>query len=373
MKKQINSTVFHASLTQAGLNASQLAKQLGVSREAVSKWQRGDSFPKPDKLLRLGMILNQPYQSLVQEPMVLNEPQVAYRAKANRKTKLEHVVWAKEAGTQLRDLVPFLPSEMTRPPVLKTPKTDYDYIQKVALDVRKEMDVPKTEKIEIRHFIAQFQTLDVVTIPVFWGEQKQHGQALHAYLPDSETTWVWLDLDTQIHDFMFLMAHELGHAYSPDLKDDDAEDFADLFAQALLYPNSLSEKTYHHLSSQTTVAERWNFIAKDAEKRLISPYTIIMALRVYAKYNRVLEIKFGSYGAKLARFKKTSQTVAEILFGRKNPAPVQYMKGVEAAFGTPFFSALRKMSQTGGVTPAYLSKTMDISLVDAKSICAELA
>jgi transcriptional regulator with XRE-family HTH domain len=82
MKKQIDSAVFHASLTQAGLNAAQLAKKLGVSREAVSKWQRGEAFPKPDKLIRLGMILKQPYQALVQEAMTVNEPQVAYRAKA---------------------------------------------------------------------------------------------------------------------------------------------------------------------------------------------------------------------------------------------------------------------------------------------------
>ena len=139
MKKQINSVVFHASLTQVGLNAAQLAKQLGVSREAVSKWQRGDSFPKPDKLLRLGMILNQPYQELVQEPVVVNEPRVAYRAKANRKTTDEHVVWAKEAGSRLRDLVPHLPTDRTCPPVLKAPLVDYDYAPEVAAEAREDM------------------------------------------------------------------------------------------------------------------------------------------------------------------------------------------------------------------------------------------
>lgn len=256
MKKQINSAVFHASLTQAGLNAAQLAKQLGVSREAVSKWQRGDSFPKPDKLLRLGMILNKPYEALVLEPMVMNEPQVAYRAKANRKTKLEHVVWAKEAGTQLRSLVPYLPFDRTCPPVLKAPASNYEYVQEVAAGVRKEMGVSKSGKIEIPHFIEQFNALDAVLIPIFWGDQKQHGQALHAYLPDSMTTWVWLDLDTKLHDFMFMMAHELGHAYSPGLKSDEAEDFADLFAQCLLYPDMVAKKVYRQLSAQPTVTER---------------------------------------------------------------------------------------------------------------------
>lgn len=373
MKKQINAAVFHASLAQAGLNAAQLAKQLGVSRAAVSKWQCGESFPKPDKLLRLGMILNQPYQSLVQEPMVVNKPRVAYRAKANRKTKLEHVVWAKDAGTHLRDLVPYLPNGMTRLSVLKAPQVDYDYMQKVATEVREEMGISQTGKIEIIHFIDQFHALDAVLIPVFWGDQKQHGHALHAYLPDSKTTWVWLDMDTKLHDFMFMMAHELGHAYSPELEGDEAEDFADLFAQSLLYPYATTKKTYRQLSSLSTIVERWAYIAKDARRRLISPYTIIKVLKAYAKHAGLDEINFGEYGAKLTRFNKGLRTVAEFLFKGTQPQPDEYIEICSKAFGTPFFKALKGLSDENGLAPPFLAKTMDVSLIDAKAICQELA
>ncbi len=374
MKKQINSTVFHASLTQAGLNAAQLAKQLGVSREAVSKWQRGDSFPKPDKLLRLGMILNQPYEILVQEPMAVNEPQVAYRAKANRKTTDEHVVWAKEAGIRLRELAEHLPADRTRPPVLKAPLVDYDYVQEIAAEVRKEMGVSQTGKIEIPHFIARFKKLDAVLIPVFWGDRKQHGNALHVYLPDSMTTWIWLNLDSKMHDFMFWMAHELGHAYSPDLKGDEAEDFADLFAQCLLYPNAATQKAYRKLSNLSTLPERWNEIAKDARNRLISPYTIIKALDAYAKHADLAPIHFGeNHGAKLTRFNKGIITVAEFLFKGERPEPAEYTRVCSEAFGTPFFDALSSLAKTERLTPPFLSKTMGMSLIDAKAICAELA
>lgn len=373
MKKQINATVFHASLTQAGLNAAELARKLGVSREAVSKWQRGDSFPKPDKLLRLGMILNQPYQALVLEPMAVNEPQVAYRAKANRKTKMEHVVWAKEAGARLRSLVPHLPFDRTCPPVLKAPKVDYEYVQEVTAEVRSEMELTPNDQVNIQHFLDQFTTLDAVLIPVFWGEQAQHGQALHAYLPDSMTTWVWLDLDTKLHDFKFLMAHELGHAYSPSLTGDEAEDFADLFAQCLLCPHEVTRKAYGSLSRCSTVTERWSLMASIAQRRLISPYTVMKALDAYVAHTGKAKIDFGKYGPRLARFNKSVQCVAESLFKGKHPEPEEYIEVCDKVFGTPFFRALKVFSKTGGLTPPFLAKTMDLSMIDARAVCEELA
>lgn len=373
MKKQINVAVFQASLTEAGLNASALAKQLGVSREAVSKWQRGDSFPRPDKLLRLGMILGQPYQNLVEEPMAVNEPRVAYRAKANRKTTDEHVDWAMAAGTRLRDLVPYLPEERTLPPVLKAPRVDYDYVQAVAAEVREEMGATKTGKLGIQDFIDQFQELDAVLIPVFWGERKQHGNAMHAYLPDSMTTWIWLNLDSKMHDFMFWMAHELGHAYSPALEGDEAEDFADLFAQCLLFPNEAAKKTYRQLACIGRIADRWSVVAAEAEKRLISPYTIIKAVTAFAEQTGQSEIYFGNYGSQLNRFSKRIKTVAQFLFGKDAPEPAEYIEKSQSAFGTPFFGALAALSNEDVLTPPFLAKTMDVSLMDAKAICRELA
>ncbi len=372
MKKQLNSTVFHASLADAGLNASQLAKQLGVSREAVSRWQKGDSFPRPDKLLRLGMILGQPYQNLVQEAMAVNEPRVAYRAKANRKTSDDHVDWAKAAGFRLSNLVPYLPEDRTYPPVLKAPELDYNYTQEVAKEIREEMGVSKTGKIGIQHFIDQFQGLDAVLIPVFWGERQQHGNAMHAYLPDSMTTWIWLNLDSRMHDFMFWMAHELGHAYSPELEGDEAEDFADLFAQCLLFPGAAAKKMYRQLSGISTAQQRWSTISAEAKKRLISPYTIIKALEGYTKHEALDGISFGKFGAQLTRFNKSIMTVAEFLFKREQPEPTEYIAICTKAFGTPFFEALKQLSETEGLEPPFLAKTMDMSLMDAKALCGEL-
>ena len=57
LQKILNRSALQDALIKAGLNQSGLAEKLKVSREAVSKWLAGESFPQPDKLLRMGMLL----------------------------------------------------------------------------------------------------------------------------------------------------------------------------------------------------------------------------------------------------------------------------------------------------------------------------
>ena len=64
-------------------------------------------------------------------------------------------------------------------------------------------------------------------IPVLWGARDRHENALHIYLPGSATTWVYLNLDSEVHDFKLWMAHELAHVLAPGLRGDLGEDFAD--------------------------------------------------------------------------------------------------------------------------------------------------
>ena len=42
------------------LSQEQLAEQLGVSRQAVSKWEAGNSYPDMEKMLQKCQILNCP-------------------------------------------------------------------------------------------------------------------------------------------------------------------------------------------------------------------------------------------------------------------------------------------------------------------------
>ena len=72
-----------------------------MSREAVSKWFKGEAMPRPDKLLRLGLLLKVKYSDLVIEQKGAHYPVVAYRKKAHQKTRLAHIQEAEDMGNAL--------------------------------------------------------------------------------------------------------------------------------------------------------------------------------------------------------------------------------------------------------------------------------
>jgi hypothetical protein len=51
----------------------------------------------------------------------------------------------------------------------------------------------------------QLELYHAVLVPVLWGAREHHGNALNIYLPDSQTTWVFVNLDSNIVDFKFWM------------------------------------------------------------------------------------------------------------------------------------------------------------------------
>ena len=100
MNKSLNRPVLDTALMKAGLNQAGLAGRLSVSREAVSKWFKGESFPRPDKLLRIGMLLGLSFETLVKREAPRAAPIVSYRKKANRRTRDEHLDTARRSMPQ---------------------------------------------------------------------------------------------------------------------------------------------------------------------------------------------------------------------------------------------------------------------------------
>ena len=250
MEKLLNIPTLEAAMSKKGFNQSSLSEQLGVSREAVSKWLKQASFPRPDKLLRLGMLLGLSFGELVTE-LDDKAPVVAFRKKKGTKTKGEDFQKFVGMGRYLSELVPYLPFDnLAKPPVLKNPVLEYDYLQQVSAKVRQDINVDATASLDFKHLIRHFRNLQAVLIPVMWGEKNRHENATHVYLPESMTTWIYLNLDVNIHDFKFWMAHELGHALAPDLRGDEGEDFADAFAGALLFPDPLAKQCYEDLKGK---------------------------------------------------------------------------------------------------------------------------
>lgn len=97
MQKRLNTDKAQQAIDKAGLTQTAVADALGVTKEAVSQWLLHKSFPRPNKLLQLGKLLNLSFDDLVikEDP---HAPKVAFRKMRGTKTKDYHIEKAQEIG-----------------------------------------------------------------------------------------------------------------------------------------------------------------------------------------------------------------------------------------------------------------------------------
>jgi hypothetical protein len=305
-----------------------------------------------------------------QEP---NAPVVAFRAAQNRKTTDSHIRKAQDMGRLLAELVPYLSYEnLLQPATLKTPSPDHDYLQQVARRVPHDIRVDDTQTIDFQHLIRRFADLQAVLVPVLWGNKDRHENATHIYLPESRTTWIYLNLDVKIHDFKFWMAHELGHALAPDLRGDAGEDFADGFAGSLLFPDALAALAYDDLKGRGEGGQLTEIMAL-ATKHIISPITVYRQINACAAAKGLdgLKLDKSLYGATV-QFNKRFRSLSETLFDGMPVEPKTYLRTVTVAFDSPFFETLAEYLRQSGKSASFVQTVLDVGLLDAKGIFAEL-
>jgi hypothetical protein len=321
------------------------------------------------------MILGLKFEELVVTPLPAAVPIVSFRRKAARKTRDVHLDNARETGEWLKRLVSYLTdTQLTQAPILKEPRNDYDYLQRVASDIRKEMGLEDKEVIDFRDLIDKFSRLHAVIVPVLWGNTQHHGNALNIHLPDSGVTWVFLNLDSNGIDFKFWMAHELGHALAPTLRELTGEDFADAFAQALLFPTDVASRLRETLLTLPSVARRVNTIRGEAKKHVISPYTIRLALKAYEQAKGLSPIDLGnesSFMGAVKNFSKEYPSVTQALFAKDRPEPAEYAAIGRKAFSSPFFEALRAFCRAEQGAEHFIHRVLGLPLADAKALSGE--
>ena len=376
MIKALNVRALEEALPRAGMNPSGLAKALGVSREAVSSWLSGEKIPKPDKLLRIGMLVGLTFDQMVVTSLPESVPVVSFRRKAARKTKDVHLDNARETGELLKRLVKYMPEvPLTQAPILKEPRSDYGYVQKVAADVRKEMGLEGKPVVAFGDLIGKFNRLHAVIVPALWGARDQHGNALNIYLPDSCITWVFLNLDSNAVDFKFWMAHELGHSLSPSLDGEAGETFADAFAQALLYPEAYVAPLRARLATDPNVKVRIKRLHDEAKIHVISPYTIRLAVQAYEVANGLEPLDLGAVGPFMVSvkvFSKGFKTITQTLFKADVPKPANYAACGLDAFNSPFFSALSAFCKVEEGCEHYIHQVLGLPLPDSKALAEVL-
>ncbi len=377
MIKSLNLPAITDTLPRVGLSAADLARELGVSREAVSKWLNGKSTPKPDKLLRLGMLLGLSFDELTIPEVKSAVPIVSFRRKGGRITRDRHLDKARDTGELLRRLVRHLPEQgLAAPPVLRDPRCDYDYVQKAAAETRHEMGIKDADMIEYAQLIQKFGRLHAIIVPVLWGERQYHGNALNIHLPDCGITWIYLNLDSNAIDFKFWMAHELGHALAPKLSGEEGEDFADMFAQALLYPEAVAAELRTQLARRTNVGQRINAVKSTARERRISPVTIRYAIKAYEAARGLAPLELGAEASFMGAARNVSkeyETVTETLFTENPPSPADYAAIGRRTFDSQFFESLAAYCRNEDGAEHFIHSVLDLPLADAKALAAELA
>lgn len=375
MDKVLNIENITTAMEKAGLSPAKISQNLGVSREAVSKWLSGKSLPRPDKLLKLALTLDLKLDELTLKVDDPTEPVIAFRKRGNNKTTEAHIARAKDMGRMLSVLVPYLPYDLlVQPATLKNPTTDYTYIQQVASKLRAEIGVMPDDELSFNHLIKKFNDLQAVIIPVLWGKKVQHENALHIYLPESMTTWVYLNLDVEVHDFKFWMAHELGHVFTPELRGKEAEDFADALAGALIFPESLAATAYNEIMRSRTDKSRVVKIRNIADCYSISMISVYYEVNKFAKYHNLEIIKLENaalFGTN-TNLNKSYLTVSQILFNTDKPTVQAYIQTSSDLFDSPIFNTLQAYLLEHNKPASYVQCIFNTPLLDAKGIHAEL-
>jgi len=376
MENKLNIKNIEQKVQALGLTQTAIAGKMQVSKEAVSKWLKNEKYPRPDKLLKLARLLNLSFSELVCKASLENEPVIAFRKKGAHKITPDYIDQAKDMGMILKELVPYLPfDDLSQPATLKSPSVDYGYIRKVVKRVRERIGVGDGEEIRFDHLIQFFNELQAVIIPVLWGNKENHENALHIYLPDSMTTWIYLNLDCRVHDFKFWMAHELGHIHAPSLQGEAGEDFADNFAGALLVPHELAAHEYEALQHLDNIGAQINHIKSLAEKLVVSPLTVYYQINKYAasceKPRIDLEANRAIFQA-TSNFNKQFKPVNECVFNTKTPAPSRYVACAKELFGSSFFDVLKTFLTDHHKSAGFIQSLLNVPLLDAQNVYKEL-
>ena len=375
MDRVLNLENIKSAMEKVGLSSARIAKNLSISREAVSKWLSGKKFPRPDKLLGLALELDLTLGELVIKATDLSEPVIAFRKRGSSKTTEAHIARARDMGRMLSALVSYLPYDLlVQPATLKSPCIDYEYIQQVATKIRSDIGLVADDELTFTHLIKKFNDLQAVIVPVLWGKKDKHENALHIHLPDSMTTWVYLNMDVDVHDFKFWMAHELSHVYTPDLRGNEAEDFADTLAGALIFPESLADYAYHDIVRSHIIKTRIAKIRSHADRYSISLISVFYEVNKFAKHRGLPEIEVGNglFGAN-TNFNKRFDTISQTIFNENKPTAKEYIQKSFELFNTPFFGVLKSYLLEHHKTAGYIQSVLDTPLLDAKGIYAELS
>jgi transcriptional regulator with XRE-family HTH domain len=368
LKQRLNRSRINEKLKSSGLNQSDIAKELDISRESVSKWFSEDCFPRPRHLLALSNFLDLDYSEVVIEEPDENEPVYAFRKVHDTVHSEEDVEKVKEIGYSLEKLIPFIKLNSFKT-TLSNPKNNIFYISEIVKDLKIKFGI-KSTLVEFEEIQKIFTGCNAFVIPVLWGESDNKTNSIHIHLPESMTDWIYINLDSFIYDYKFWMIHELSHLISSEIKDElESESFADNFAAEFLFPLNEAENFLNSLQS-TSNSHILSRLFEKAVDLIVSPYTIYKQINKYlASVNHeLIDIPkiVDTFKEKLSLEKNI--TLTQFFFNKKLPEPEEYVNLIEKYFSKDFISALKSYSINESFSVGFIQNIFHISLLDAKNI-----
>jgi len=348
------------------MSQSALADRCQVSREAVSNWLSGESRPRPLKLKAIAEALGIEVKNLL-KPDISNAPVVAYRTKKKELATDASMAAAVELGVQLRQLVRYAHKSHFSPARLDSPRADYDYVYEVTQSIRHNLGLSKNEPISRDQILNLHHQFHSILVPVRWtGDRTGHENALSVYLPDSKSSWVVFNLNARNDDFNYWLAHELAHCYSLHVLTGDAgEDFAELFAQELLFPTDAANAAVEEIYSHPEPLVRARYLA---EAYNISVVTVIKQTEraALAMGINLVSLQTEEFWKEWNATRALVPTVARALFGSDVIGVDQYVETSEAIFKTPIFNAIAQWQEDEcGRSPAFISSVLNVDLEEA--------
>lgn len=363
--KSLNFDRIQTRMNELGLNQSSLSDQLNVSRESVSKWFKKESFPRPSYLISLAKILGLTFNEItIAEKSLVGS--FAYRTNLNHIVDQKRIEIAEDMMASLENLKPYLDEQpLFGVAPLSRPKFEYEYIQRVAKDLRSTLGFGENGIVDENTIILYLRKHGIIFIPVLWGDKGDN--ALHVCLADGQTHFIYINLDKKLSDFKFWLVHELSHIITPKMNDKEADLFADAFASTFLYPELCAKRLYSRIFPKEDAGYKINLIIEEASSFDISPVTVYKQLNAYASENDKPILQFDIYGA-AQNYSKTVKLVSEVLFEEDQPAVEKYITVTKQVFGDAFWKALGEYILKEHKSHGFIQRILHIPIADAKGV-----
>lgn len=231
----------------AGLSMSALASEIGVSANAIKKYEHGENMPSSTNLIKLAQALNVRSEYFFR-PIKIDLKGVEYRKKANTQQKLldqinGDVMNQAELWTELLDLYP----DSVKPvPQFSLPKSLPSHVS-TADDIEATADLMRTEwALGFNPIPDMVDTLESKGVMIICSsvEAKKKFDGLAGNI--DRTPVIVISTHQPGDRQRFTLAHELGHLvlHGRLIEDMDEEKACNHFAGAFLFPK---QAVFQHL------------------------------------------------------------------------------------------------------------------------------